>query len=271
MALSFCLGPDSGGAGPAAPKTAATGKPAVPDQAAQVEELTRRVRGMEGKLKDSAVTRKSAEQARMESERRLAQRTQEAERLAAEVRALRDGKAALDARIKRLEEQGARGAAALATAQASLRRLAGERDTQCAQAEPRPPGSDRGAGERPEPARSVGPDTKLPDPAVDEARSAAATVAAELRAASGRPGGARAGPAGRTPRELERTLYRDQLAVARAAGARTVYRVAPGDTLAIVGARVYRDGSRWREIYEANRHVLSDPDRLMTGMTLVIP
>ena len=54
-------------------------------------------------------------------------------------------------------------------------------------------------------------------------------------------------------------------------GARSVYRVRPADTLAQIGSRFYGNGTQWRAIYEANRNVLPDPDRLTPGMTLVIP
>lgn len=49
------------------------------------------------------------------------------------------------------------------------------------------------------------------------------------------------------------------------------YTVAPGDTLSGIAQRFYGDPGRWRTIYEANRAVLGDPDRLKSGMKLKIP
>lgn len=46
-----------------------------------LEELQHRLQGMEGKLRDSALARKSADQARMEAERRLAENMQALEEL----------------------------------------------------------------------------------------------------------------------------------------------------------------------------------------------
>lgn len=48
-----------------------------------LEELQHRLQGMEGKLRDSALARKSADQARMEAERRLAESLQTLETLRA--------------------------------------------------------------------------------------------------------------------------------------------------------------------------------------------
>jgi nucleoid-associated protein YgaU len=61
------------------------------------------------------------------------------------------------------------------------------------------------------------------------------------------------------------------VASARSTGARAIYRVRPSDTLGGIGMRFYGDSTRWREIYEANRQVLPDPNRLTPGVTLVIP
>ncbi|MGB2966406.1 MAG: LysM peptidoglycan-binding domain-containing protein, partial [Phycisphaerae bacterium] len=52
-----------------------------------------------------------------------------------------------------------------------------------------------------------------------------------------------------------------------------MYRVRSNDTLAAIARRFYgSDGERlWRQIYEANRERLSDPNRLVPGQELVIP
>ena len=72
-------------------------------------------------------------------------------------------------------------------------------------------------------------------------------------------------------REAEHRLHRSQFFVARIVNARGVYRVRPRDSLALVSQRFYGDGNRWLGIFEANEQVLEDPNRLIPGMTLVIP
>lgn len=49
------------------------------------------------------------------------------------------------------------------------------------------------------------------------------------------------------------------------------YVVRPGDTLSGLAQRFLGSTRRYRELYEANRDVLSDPDRLRQGMVLRIP
>lgn len=50
-----------------------------------------------------------------------------------------------------------------------------------------------------------------------------------------------------------------------------VHTVAPGDTLAEIALRYYRDASRWQRIYEANRAAIPDPSALAVGTRLTIP
>ena len=52
------------------------------------------------------------------------------------------------------------------------------------------------------------------------------------------------------------------------AGTTQEYTVQSGDTLSEIGAR---HGVAWREIYEANRDVISDPDMIQVGWKLKIP
>lgn len=47
--------------------------------------------------------------------------------------------------------------------------------------------------------------------------------------------------------------------------------VVKGDTLYGLARRYYNDPSRWKDIYESNRHVLSDPNRLRVGQELSLP
>lgn len=44
-----------------------------------------------------------------------------------------------------------------------------------------------------------------------------------------------------------------------------------GETLGSIALQEYGDKSRWREIYEANRNVLSHPDHLPVGAELTLP
>ena len=49
------------------------------------------------------------------------------------------------------------------------------------------------------------------------------------------------------------------------------YTVAKGDTLAHIAKHCYGKAGRWREIFEANRDQLEDPDRIFPGQVLKIP
>ena len=49
------------------------------------------------------------------------------------------------------------------------------------------------------------------------------------------------------------------------------YTVQRGDSLWKIAAKVYGNGRRWREIYEANADKLSDASRIYAGQVLVIP
>lgn len=51
-------------------------------------------------------------------------------------------------------------------------------------------------------------------------------------------------------------------------GEEQTYTVQKGDTLSAIGSR---QGVAWREIYEANRDQLDDPDKIMPGQRLRIP
>ncbi len=47
--------------------------------------------------------------------------------------------------------------------------------------------------------------------------------------------------------------------------------VAPGDSLWTIANRVYGDSAMYLQIYQANRGLISNPDRIFPGMTLTIP
>ena len=51
----------------------------------------------------------------------------------------------------------------------------------------------------------------------------------------------------------------------------TTYRVKRGDSLRAIARKVYQDEDRWRDIYEANRRILSDPHQIHPGMTIHLP
>ncbi len=51
----------------------------------------------------------------------------------------------------------------------------------------------------------------------------------------------------------------------------TVHVVAKGDTLFGLARRYYRDQARWKDILNANRNELGDPNLLRVGQRLIIP
>ena len=53
-----------------------------------------------------------------------------------------------------------------------------------------------------------------------------------------------------------------------AGGGEQTYTVVPGDTLSKIGQR---HGVAWRDIFEANRDQLDDPDKIQVGQKLRIP
>ena len=54
-------------------------------------------------------------------------------------------------------------------------------------------------------------------------------------------------------------------------GAARTYVVQPRDRLSTIAAKMYQDPRQWKKIYEANRAVLTSPEKLKSGQTLVIP
>jgi uncharacterized protein YidB (DUF937 family)/LysM repeat protein len=49
------------------------------------------------------------------------------------------------------------------------------------------------------------------------------------------------------------------------------YKVASGDTLSGIAKQFYHDPNQWPRIYEANRDILNNPDRISPGQNLRIP
>jgi len=49
------------------------------------------------------------------------------------------------------------------------------------------------------------------------------------------------------------------------------YDVKAGDTLSAIAGKVYGESGRWREIFNANRDQIDDPDVIKVGQKLRIP
>ncbi len=49
------------------------------------------------------------------------------------------------------------------------------------------------------------------------------------------------------------------------------YTVEKGDTLSKIAKQQLGDANAWKKIFEANRDVLDDPDKIFPGQTLKIP
>jgi nucleoid-associated protein YgaU len=57
----------------------------------------------------------------------------------------------------------------------------------------------------------------------------------------------------------------------KAASEAKTYTVQAGDTLGKIAQEMYGDGSRWTEIYEANKDQIADPNVIEIGQVLQIP
>jgi len=53
-------------------------------------------------------------------------------------------------------------------------------------------------------------------------------------------------------------------------GPRT-YTVQPGDNLSRIAKALLGDAARWKDIFEANRNILKNPDVIRVGQELIIP
>lgn len=63
----------------------------------------------------------------------------------------------------------------------------------------------------------------------------------------------------------------DQLQVANAGKPGDYYTVKSGDTLSKIAQHFYGDANRYSAIFEANKPMLADPDKIYPGQTLRIP
>ncbi|WP_210131207.1 LysM peptidoglycan-binding domain-containing protein [Stenotrophomonas rhizophila] len=51
----------------------------------------------------------------------------------------------------------------------------------------------------------------------------------------------------------------------------STYTVKTGDSLSKIAKNELGDGNAWKKIFEANRDVLDDPDKIFPGQTLKLP
>lgn len=51
----------------------------------------------------------------------------------------------------------------------------------------------------------------------------------------------------------------------------STYTVKSGDSLSKIAMNELGDGNAWKKIFEANRDVLDDPDKIFPGQTLKLP
>ncbi|AML58097.1 LysM domain/BON superfamily protein [Serratia rubidaea] len=63
----------------------------------------------------------------------------------------------------------------------------------------------------------------------------------------------------------------DHITVAQSAGESTFYTVKKGDTLSAISKEVYGDANQYNKIFEANKPMLSSPDKIYPGQVLRIP
>ncbi|WP_187506692.1 LysM peptidoglycan-binding domain-containing protein [Pantoea agglomerans] len=55
------------------------------------------------------------------------------------------------------------------------------------------------------------------------------------------------------------------------AGNNRTYTVKSGDTLSAIAKQFYNDASEYMKIFEANKSILSSPDKIAPGQVLTIP
>jgi len=63
----------------------------------------------------------------------------------------------------------------------------------------------------------------------------------------------------------------DQLVVEKSAAGATFYTVQPGDSLSAIAKKQYGDAMKYPVIFEANKPMLSDPNKIYPGQVLRIP
>ena len=107
---------------------------------------------------------------------------------------------------------------------------------------------------------------------LDSAQAAASEQASRLRAAHEvlRRGRSDADDPQAEYDAMVEDLRREQSLVTRVQGG-TLYTVQSGETLGDVARRYYGDANRWPTIYEANQHIIENPDRVVPGLTVILP
>jgi nucleoid-associated protein YgaU len=110
----------------------------------------------------------------------------------------------------------------------------------------------------------AGAEVKAPAPRRTVIEPAASTVTTPVPAASSRR---QAQPIAIPNFDEEKTLS----APAVAATGYTDYTVEKGDTLQKISKKFYNTYRRWNEIFEANKDVMADPNKLKPGMKIKIP
>lgn len=229
-------------------------------EAVQVGPLKRRLNESQTAAERAAA---AAEELREEIAQLKQQRQGEAQKHTAQLTAAelrlrehKDRAGSLDAQIQRLEQQ-------LTQREAQIERLQA--------AESRRAEAKRQLESRLEELRARLPAPEGGTVTATEARSQARTDAETLERLISEGQGVNNPKLWQKIRETENALHRNQYLLARAEGDRTVYRVRPGDSLARISVLVYGTDQAWQQIFEANRHLLDEPDRVLPGLTLVIP
>lgn len=59
-------------------------------------------------------------------------------------------------------------------------------------------------------------------------------------------------------------------AAASSAGGKSYY-IKSGDSLWKIAKAVYGDGTKWKDIYEANKNVIENPNKISAGSTIILP
>lgn len=74
---------------------------------------------------------------------------------------------------------------------------------------------------------------------------------------------------GANPTEITADIRMDNAEIA--AGAKKTYVVNSGDTLSKIAKEMYGDANKYMDIFNANKDILSSPDKINPGMELHIP
>ena len=216
----------------------------------QLEALRQRVHGLEGKLKESALSRREADQARMEAERRLAEGTQRLDQLKEETSSLKTTQTTLEQRLLEREAVIAR-----LSAELQAEREANEALTT-----------------RLHDLADRLPETEGGNLSAEAARQSAAAALLTLRTLSKNTEKKTTDPAIELQiQNAEAELQRAQFKLASVMAAKCLYRVRANDTLASISHRFHGSGGQWQALFEANRHLLDNPNQLTPGITLIIP